>query len=1024
MAQPVPRGAYTTEYPMPQPVVIENPILNSPFEEPTAHFKFDDYGITSEIEGTRRVSSYFIPIAKPRMAGQLTFDTEWTQDRVKENDNINRIRERVGIWRTGKYEGTTSTTRQLLKYWRNPERERRLFFAQIEAIETIIYLTEVAGRYGDNWIENYLRRENAAANSGLYRMASKMATGSGKTVVMGMLIAWQTLNKQAAPQDSRFTDAFLIVTPGITIRDRLRVLLPSDPNNYYRRMDLVPPELMEGMGRAKMVLTNFHAFQLREKVAAGRLTKAILAGGDPAAPSPFTETPDQMVRRVLRELGNKRSIIVLNDEAHHCYQRKPDGYDAGGSAEAPIVAATKLAGEEREEAEQREKDARVWLSGLLAIKKKIGVKAVYDLSATPFYLRGSGYAEGTLFPWVVSDFSLIDAIESGIVKVPRVPVSDDAMHGTMPTYRNLWAHVGPSLPKKGRAKGTQSESPNLPAELEGALHSLYGNYAQYYKLWEQNTAARDNGQTPPVFIVVASNTLVSKMIYDYIAGYETTLADDTRAWRHGELSLFSNVQDGKPLSRPNTILIDSQQLESGEGMNDEFKKAASLEIEEFKAEYRQRFPGRSGDDLTDEDILREVMNTVGKQGKLGENVKCVVSVSMLSEGWDANTVTHILGVRAFSTQLLCEQVVGRGLRRTSYAPNSAGKFDPEYAEVYGVPFSFIPSAGSQPIPKVGPSPTRVRAVPDRVQLEITMPRLVGYRYDLPAERAKAEFTKDSYMTLTPADVPTATHMMPIVGETAIHTLGDLHSRREQEVAFLLAKYLLENHYTDAQNTPKPWLYPQLVQIAKDWMRGCVTYKGDTFPQLFLIRELGREAAKRIYAAIVTAYEGERVLKPMLRPHDTLSSTRDVDFDTTKPTYLTKPDKSHISHVVADSMWEEHVAIALEDSEEVVSYVKNYNLGFTIPYTYEGEPHQYVPDFVVRARPRNGAPDDIRNIIIEVSGEPHKEKASKVAAARQLWVPAVNNFGAYGRWDFIEVTDLYEAKNQLRAELERAVYAHA
>jgi type III restriction enzyme len=1027
-------------------VVIENPILNSPYEEPGRHFRFDAFGITNEVAETRRVSSYFVPIARPRMQGQLSFDTEWSQDLVKENTEINRIRTRVGMWRQGGYVGVTSTTRRLLEYWTDPGRERRLFFAQLEAVETIIYITEVARRYGDTWIEARLREANESANPGLYRLASKMATGSGKTVVMAMLVAWQALNKSARPQDARFSDAFLIVTPGITIRDRLRVLLPADPQNYYRRLDLVPPELVTELGKIKMVITNFHSFRLRDQMEASKLAKAVLAGrGSNPARSPLAEMPGQMVRRVLRELGNKRNIIVLNDEAHHCYQHRPNSADGPGASD--------LRGDERTEIEQREAAAQLWMTGLKAIQAKVGVKAVYDLSATPFFLRGSGYPEGTLFPWVVSDFSLIDAIEAGIVKVPRVPVSDDAATSPMPTYRDLWARISDSLPKRGRrSKGSAqatSEDPRLPAILEGALHSLYGNYGQYYKQWEETYSAQGGSITPPVFIVVAGNTAVSKLLYDYIAGYETPLADGSTVVRAGALPLFSNVRDGRWIARPKTILVDSGQLESGEGMSAEFKKIAAREIEEFKAEFRTRFPGRDPSQLTDEDLLREVMNTVGKPGKLGEHVRCVISVSMLTEGWDVNTVTHILGVRAFSTQLLCEQVVGRALRRTSYAVNGTGKFDPEYAEVYGVPFSFIPAAGSQPAPKLGPMPTRVRALPERARCEIILPRLLGYRYDLPAERLQAEFSNDSFLTLSTGDVPTRTHMMPIVGETAIHTLDDLHARRRQEVEFLLARFLLETHFKDVYGSPKPWLFPQLVRIAREWLDTCVVYKAGTFPQMFLLRELGREAAKRIYESIATSQKGEAVLKPVLRPYDPVVSTRDVDFDTTRPVFATHPDKCHVSHVVSDSLWEQYVAQGFEDMQEVVSYVKNYNLGFTIPYMSGGELRNYVPDFVVRVRTSNGngskpykgvtghngmgghgngsngiriaTPSEagILNLIVEVTGEARKEKAAKVSAARRLWVPAVNSHGGFGRWGFVEVTDPRDTADVIYATLQEA-----
>ncbi|HEX3316182.1 MAG TPA: DEAD/DEAH box helicase family protein, partial [Gemmataceae bacterium] len=620
-------------------VVIDNPILNSPFDEPKSHFRLEPDGITNEILEGRRRSMYFIPVPEPRKKIQQPTLFE----EIRENDFINQIRARVSIWRQRGYPDITPITRGLLDHWRRADRERRLFFCQLEALETAIYLAEAAGKNDDNWIENRLREDASRAGTPLFRVAFKMATGSGKTVVMAMLIAWQVLNKRANPQDRRFADSFLIVSPGITIKDRLRVVLPSDPANFYKQLEIVPAEQVADLGSAKIVISNFHAFKQKETGDAGRLTKAILAAGKP---NPFVETPDQMVRRVCRELGTKREIIVINDESHHCYRSKPDD--------------EKLTGDDRREAEDREKAARLWITGLEAIHKKLGIKIAFDLSATPFYLRGSGYPEGDLFPWVVSDFSLVDAIESGIVKIPRVPVADDSMHGDQPTYRDLWFRIRDDLPKKGRDREATATAPTLPGYLEAALESLYGHYRKEYERWRNE--AGDESRTPPVFIVVCNNTSVSKLVFDWIAGHESGKQhpDGAPYVAPGKLTLFSNVDRNRWILRPNTILVDSEQLESDEGMSAEFKKLAAAQIDEFKAELRARFPGRDAEQLTDQDLMREVLNTVGKAGKLGESIKCVVSVSMLTEGWDANTVTHILGVRAFGTQLLCEQVVGRG----------------------------------------------------------------------------------------------------------------------------------------------------------------------------------------------------------------------------------------------------------------------------------------------------------------------------------------------------------------------------
>lgn len=1026
-------------------VIIENPIINSAFEEPLRHFRFDDEGITSDIVEKRRKSHYFIPIAKPKKKSQqLDLDLgHWTQDRIEENKFINDIRERVSIWRQGEYRGAariTSITRRLLQHWKNPERERRLFFCQLEALETVIYLTEVARKSGDSWIDNQLNKFKEATNSLLLRRALKMATGSGKTVVMSMLISYHALNKLANPQKREFSDAFLIVAPGITIRDRLRVLLPNNPENYYKKLDIVPPDLLPELEKAKIVITNYHSFQLKEHTSVASLTKSLLIQNKDT--SPFTETPNQMVKRICRGLGNKKNIIVINDEAHHCYSRKPDGEEE------------KYKGDDRKEAKKNQEEARIWISGLEAIKRKLGVKVVYDLSATPFYLKGSGYREGTLFPWVISDFSLIDAIESGIVKIPRVPVSDDSMIGELPVYRNIWTVIRDHLPKKGRKSKDNAPTtpePKIPKELEGALQSLYGNYEKAFKQWENNTEAQAKGLTPPVFIVVCNNTSVSKLVYDYISGWDTgkIYPDGKQVLVKGKLPLFSNIdENGNRILRPNTILVDSEQLESGETMNDGFKEIAQTEIEEFKAEYIRRFPGSSPDKITDEDLLREVMNTVGKQGKLGEQVRCVVSVSMLTEGWDCGTVTHILGVRAFGTQLLCEQVVGRALRRISYASSlksltyadktvEIDSYEPEYAEVYGVPFAFIPCAGSTKKPKTGPLPTRIKAIPERSHLEITFPHLLGYRFEITQSKLKADFAGiGCRYTLSTENLPTKTENAPIIGLSSIHSLDDLKSRREQEVAFLLAKLTLEKYFrsdgTDKKeeieklekinlndSNVQAWLFPQVLQIAKDWLKstkqgGGVTYKAHTYSQLLLLNEFAHDASDCIYRAITNG-EPTKSLKPILRPYEQIGSTKDIDFDTSRPVYLTR--KSHVNYVVADTnSWEQKMAQVLDDMDEVKCFVKNQGLGFFIPYTMQGKSKNYQPDFLTKINDSNGE-NDLLNLIIEVSGEVRKDKSIKIETARNQWVPAVNQHGGLGRWAFINITDPWDAENTIRSAIK-------
>ena len=768
----------------------------------------------------------------------------------------------------------------------------------------------------------------------------------------------------------------------------------------------MPPELRSKLGRAQIEIVNFHVFKRRETLKAPKVTRQILGQGAESV-GVFTETPDQMVRRAVGSLARKRNLVVLNDEAHHCYRRKPDATDELVAKELKV-----LKGEDRQEAEQRDRDARVWLSGLEAVAVKLGVRGVYDLSATPFFLRGSGYQEGSLFPWVVSDFGLIDAIEAGLVKIPRVPVDDDTLQpNDLPTYRTLWMRIRDKLPRKG----DKIDEPSLPVELEGALLSLYGNYERSFNAWRAATTD-DPDATPPVFIVVCNNTTVSKMVFDWVAGYNRTIPGQSGpAAVSGHLELFSNVVDGRWTSRPSSILVDSMQLESDDAMSDEFKRAAAAEIDVFKAEYRARFPGRDVDALSDSDLLREVMNTVGKPGRLGEHVRCVVSVSMLTEGWDANSVTHVLGVRAFGTQLLCEQVVGRGLRRMSYVTDpDSGHFLPEYAEVYGIPFTFMPASD---VPKDhqyrrATTGKRVWAQPDRGHCRITFPRVVGYRYEIGDQNLAAEFDAESRLVLSNADLPTYTEVEGITGAQEVHTLDDLRTVRRSSVAFKLADELVLRFRDDPDDNGvrgiRPWLFPRLLSIVRDWMgdpRQLVLTDG-VFAQLLMIGALREQAVERIYNAIVSTPGPEPRLSAILREVEAVGSTDEVDFMTAKTLWPTKAGegtKCHVNAVTLDSRWEQTVAQRLEQMPAVKAYVKNQGMGFEIPYAIEGKQHRYMPDFVARIDDGHG-PGDLLNLLIEVTGMRGRPKEAKVDTARDLWCPAVTNLGSFGRWKLVEVTD--------------------
>jgi type III restriction enzyme len=765
---------------------FSHPILNSPYEYPSRHWKLDEAKQpTQEIEESRRRADFVTPIPRPKkQKGQVEQDKLFhgvgdgealssKQQEYVHAEMINRIRGKVDAWRKisdPSQWNVSPETARLLQHWRHHQfHDIRPFFCQVEAAETAIWLTEVAPNIGKEGkdILDHLEKVNEDANPGILRLALKLATGSGKTTVMAMIIAWQTVNAVRRPTSKRFTRGFLIVTPGLTIKDRLRVIDPGDPENYYRTRELVPSDMIPDIERAKIVITNYHAFKLRERFDVSSGTRAMLKGrGKTAEGIQSLESEGQMIQRVMSPLMGMKNIMVINDEAHHCYRANP-AFDAEEEFE-DLKGQEKT--EAKKEADKTNKAASLWISGIEAVNRTLGVAKVIDLSATPFFLRGSGYREGTLFPWVMSDFSLMDAIECGIVKLPRVPVADDIPEATVPVFRNLWDHIGKKMPKKGRGSGQVLDPLSIPTELQAALDALYGHYKETYEVWE--TAGI---RVPPCFIVVCNNTATSKLIYDYISGFWTQKEDGTESLVPGRLELFRNFdQYDEPLARPNTILIDSQQLESGEALDDTFRGAAAHEIERFRRDIIERAKDpHAADNLTDADLLREVMNTVGKYGRLGGSVRCVVSVSMLTEGWDTNTVTHILGVRAFGTPLLCEQVVGRALRRQSYDLNEDGKFNVEYADVLGIPFDFtakpVISKPTAPIETIN-----VKAIhPERDACEIIFPRVLGYRVELPETQLDAKFDENSVFVLTPDLVgPTRILNEGIIGEGV--TLGLTH----------------------------------------------------------------------------------------------------------------------------------------------------------------------------------------------------------------------------------------------------------
>jgi type III restriction enzyme len=1001
---------------------FDHPILNSPYEYPGCHWELDESGQpTQDVTPTRRRADFITPIPKPKKQKgaekqtDLLFNERSTQDQQYDHTAIiNAVRAEVDKWRalpdSNEWRVTPETVR-LLQHWRHHEFSSiRPFFCQVEAAETAIWLTEVApqiGKAGDRFLE-HLANANNDANPGLSRLALKLATGAGKTTVMAMLIAWQTINAVRRPGSKKFTKGFLIVAPGLTIRDRLQVLQPNDPYSYYASRELVPGDMLEDLNKAKIVITNYHAFKPRVKLELSKGGKQLLQGRTGDAPETL-ETEGQMLARVCPELMGLSQVMVINDEAHHCYREKPKA-----------ATAETLVGDDRKEAEQNNEAARLWITGIEAVQRKLGGVRVMDLSATPFFLSGSGYAEGTLFPWTLSDFSLMDAIECGIVKLPRVPIADNIPGGEMPMYRELWKHIGKLMPKKGRGKNAGLDPHKLPTPLITALEALYGHYAKTFVKWQEAGI-----NVPPCFIVVCNNTATSKLVYDYIAGFERANDDGTFTPEAGRLELFRNHDEhGNPYPRARTLLIDSEQLESGEELEDTFRAAAGPELQLFRQEVMERGGKlaeeiRGGKDFDDAAILREVMNTVGKTGRLGESIRCVVSVSMLTEGWDANTVTHVLGVRAFGTQLLCEQVIGRALRRQSYELNDEGRFDVEYADVLGIPFDF----NAEPVvaPPQKPRETiQVKAVrPERDTLEIRFPRVQGYRVELPQDRITATFDQDSTLTLTPELVgATETRNSGIIGEPVDLTLAHTADVRPSQVVYELTSFLVLNKWRDPGEGPKLHLFGQLKRIVKQWLdEGHLVCKGGTYPAQLKYKALADTACERITTGIVRSELAKsRPIEAVLDPYNPTNSTNHVGFNTTKTDrYQTDAGRCHINWVVLDSDWEAEFCRVAEKHPRVRSYVKNHNLGLEVPYRFQAEMRKYRPDFIVRVDDGRGD-DDLLNLIVEIKGYRGEDAKEKKNTMDNYWVPGVNRLQSHGRWAFAEFTDVYAMQHDFEAKV--------
>lgn len=1023
---------------------VPQPILNSPFDEPQEHWHIVE-GETPEPRPGRRPAMYFYrdPKAKPEKEVGSVAGT------AIELTLVNRIRTQVKRWRAEGYPGATRTTHELLQWWHREGREQRLFFAQLDAVETILFLSEARAdfRQGIEVPQEEVSDEKRAQGyAGFRRYACKMATGSGKTTVMGMLAAWSILNKVNDRSDARFSDVVLIVCPNVTIRNRLRELDPEEGEaSLYRTRDLIPAHLMPLLTQGRVLVTNWHVFEPQSTQTGGvgaRVTKAgvemrtketitigaktttargtryltledferqVAAGmltvlGEEREKDGtlkkvsvesrrYVESDTALVNRLLgREVGGKQNILVMNDEAHHAYrivraERSEDEDDLFG---------------EDEEAEDFFKEATVWVDGLDRIQKLRGINFCLDVSATPYFLGRVGQDTNRPFPWVVSDFGLIDAIESGLVKIPQLAVRDTTGKD-IPGYFNIWHWILPQLTPAER--GGKKANPKPEAILKYAHHPI----AMLGGLWEKDRedwATHREDPRPPVFILVCKNTQIAKVLYEW-------LAEDKAPTGIPPVK----IEDFKNNGRQHTIRVDSKvvhESDSGEAKSDEVRWMRFTLDTVGKITWPT---DRLGRPLYPEGF-KELAEKLGRPDHPpGRDVRCIVSVGMLTEGWDCNTVTHIIGLRPFMSQLLCEQVVGRGLRRANYEVGADGKLTEEVAKVFGVPFEVIPFKAApqgQPQPRV--KRYHVHAVPGKAQFAITFPRVEGYTQAI-RNRVTVDWDSVPSLVLEPGRIPPEVEVKGLhvstKGKLTLSGPGRVDEvnleefrakRRIQELIFDLAKTLTRDYVAQKQCTVPPHqLFPQLAAIIQGYLDKRVEARPPADKKdLFLAPYYGWVVERLLEAVRPDTSQGEAPEVPRYEVSRGPGSTSEVDFWTSRD--VREVRRCHLNYVVADTkQWEQSAAYYIDTHPAVAAFTKNAGLGFAIPYLDNGQMHDYVPDFIVRLNT-----DRPSHVILETKGYDPLEEVKRAAAER--WVAAVNADGAYGRWQYAvakKVSDIPE-----------------
>jgi type III restriction enzyme len=1016
---------------------VADPILNSPFAEPKLHW-FIQSGATPQQREGRRAAIVFPP-RNQVVPWEPSATLQASDDYVGgfELALVRLVRERVKAWQAAGYPGVTRTTAELLAYWRRDGRERRLFFAQIEAVEAVIFLTEARAdfRQGIQVPRDEPSDDRKADGfSGFLRYACKMATGSGKSTVMGMVAAWSILNKVNNRSDGRFSDAVLIVAPNVTIRDRLRELNPDGGEaSLYRSRDLVPPHLMPALTQGRVLVRNWHVFEPQAVQTGGTSAKVTKAGVEvrtvetivigPKTTTArgsryltqddferqvaagllnvldeerdksgalkkvkvesvrYVESDTALLTRVLgRDVGGKKNLLVMNDEAHHAYRILK---------EVPEDDA-----DEEDDDDEFFKEATVWVDGLDRIHKHRGINFCLDLSATPYFLGRVGQETNKPFPWVVSDFGLIDAIESGLVKIPQLAVRDTT-GAEIPGYFNIWQWILPKL--TGSEKGASRASPKPEAILKYAHHPiamLAGLWEKEREAWAKNKAADPR---PPVFILVCKNTAIAKVIYEW-------LAEDQQPTGIPPANI-AGFRNGDGVV--NTIRVDSKvvaESDSGNAKSDEVRWMRFT----LDTVGRMKWPeGLQGSPIYP-DGFEELANKLGRPlHPPGRDVRCIVSVGMLTEGWDCNTVTHIVGLRPFMSQLLCEQVVGRGLRRASYELNEeTGKFTEEVAQVFGVPFEVIPFKANSGGP-VPPPPKRhhIHALPQRAHLEIRFPRVEGYTQAI-RNRVAVDWDSVPPLVLEPGQIPPEVQVRGLSvdnqGRMTLSGPGKLseislkefrEQRRLQELVFEFARTLTKNYVEQPKcQVPAHVLFPQLVPIVQRYLDEKVkVHPPADVKDLFLAPYYGWLVERLLGAIHGDTAQGEAPEIPRYETSRGPGTTAEVDLWTSRD--VREVSRSHLNFVAADTKrWEQTAAYYLDTADEVVAFAKNAGLGFAIPYLHNGQMHDYVPDFLVRMKSAKR-----RFLILETKGFDELEDVKRAAAER--WVKAVNAEGSFGEWHY-------------------------